>query len=177
MPRELSAAFTTALSAAVTVPGYLIEINFATPFRLCTRTTITWNGLTWSRWGADLRGFVTDGAQSIISGSLILENTDNTLGTLILAEGVADRSIKIWKIYGETPGVIDALFLVHGVGDGASIDINKGQVEISIMQAGGATLYTPRRYITREEGFQAIVARGTLIQWGGENYVLEGDRG
>jgi len=177
MSRELSAAFTTALSAQVTVPGYLIEIAFATPFRLCTRATITWNGLTWSRWGAELKGFVTDGAQSAISGSLILENTDNTLGILILAEGVAERSIKIWQIYGETPGLIDAFFLLQGVGDGANIDINKGLVEISIMQAGGVTLFTPRLYITRENGFQAIPANGTVIQWAGESYVLEGERG
>jgi len=177
MARELSAAFTTALSAPVTVPGYLIEIGFAAPFRLCTRTTITWNSLTWSRWGAELRGFVTDGAQSVVGGALILENTDNTISTLILAEGIAERSIKIWQIYGETPGVIDALYLMEGVGDGARIDINNRRVEISVMQAGGVTLYTPRLYITRENGFQAIPVNGTLISWAGENYVLEGDRG
>jgi len=176
MPRVLSAGFTAALSAPVTVPGYLVEINFATPFRMCSRATITWNGLTWSRWGVELRGIVTDGAQSAISGSLLMENTDNTLGTLILGEGVADRAIKIWQIYGETPNVIDALFLMQGVGDSASIDINAGTVEVSIMQSGGATLYTPRRYITREEGFQAIPANGTVVQWAGESYVLEGDR-
>lgn len=177
MPRTISPAFTASIAAPVTVPGYLIEIAFATPFRLCTRATITWAGLTWSRWGAELRSLVTDGSQSAISGSIILENTDNTLSTLILAEGVADRKISIWEIYGETPGIFDVLFLIQGVGDGSGIDINDGKVEISIMQSGGATLYTPRRYVTREEGFQAIPARGTIIAWAGERYVLEGERG
>lgn len=172
MKKVVSANVSTEVARTVTRPGYLVEIAFSTPFRISTRGDINWNGAVFITWGAEV-DIEVDASRSALAGTLRLHNTENALGTLILLEGIADRPIRIWSFYGETPGLFDAVPQLFGVGDGASIDPGKGTVTISVMQAGGTTLYSPRSYITREGGFNFVPAAGSLYSWGGEQFRLE----
>jgi hypothetical protein len=38
-----------------------------------------------------------------------------------------------------------------------------------------ATLYAPRTYLTKENGFSQLAAAGMLIEWGNEKFTLEPD--
>lgn len=173
MKKTISTALATEIAKPVTSPGYLVEINFSTPFRISSRGDINWDGKVWITWGFDVQNLDTDAARSSLQGSLNLLNTDLSLSTLVLNEGIADRSIKIWQFYGETPGLFDPQPYFFGAGDEAAIDPTSGRCTITLMQSGGVTLYAPRSYITREAGFNFLPAVGTIIHWGGEQFRLE----
>ncbi len=174
MKKSVTPALTAEIAKDITLPGYLVEIGFTTPFRASTRGDITWNGSVFITYGFSVDVNI-DAGRSALGGSITFNNTENAIGTLVLLEGVADRTVKIWQIYGDTPGLYDVVPLLFGVGDEASIDPTSGRVSVSVMQAGGATLFAPREYITREAGFNQVPATGTIINWGGEQYRLERD--
>lgn len=173
--KTLTAAVQTEIAKPVTLPGYLVEIMFSTPFRVSSRGDINWDGKVFIAWGFDVQGLDTDAARSALQGTLDFLNTDNALGTLVLNEGVADRAIRVWQIYGEAPGTFDPVPMFAGAGDDASLDPKAGRCQITLMQAGGVTLFAPRSYITREAGFNFLPASGTIINWGGEQYRLDRD--
>ena len=176
MARTLNGTVTTAVGAAVTLPGYLVAIDFATPVYLSSRGDLTWNSKSWVAWAVRIIGLAIDGAASAQDGTLILGNTDYTMGALVLAEGVAGRAVSVWKLYGETPALADPVLVFSGVADGATINPDGGDVTITLQQAGGVTLYCPRTYINRASGFSHIPADGTLIQWNGETFRLTAEK-
>lgn len=175
MSRPLSSALLAAIGGDGTEPGYFVEILFDTPLHLCSRGTIAWSGTTWTGWDMRVDGLDVDGAQSSQSGTLVLGNADLSIGALVLGEGVSERTINIWKFYGAAPDAADAVHVFAGVGDEAAIDPDAGVVQISLALAGGETLYAPRHYITPEQGFSILPAPGTVIPWGGENFVLRAE--
>jgi hypothetical protein len=178
--RDLSAGYLTEAAKTVTLPGLLVEIEFASPtapLRVSSRGDVTWDGKIFVEWGFRSDGLETDGAQATVSGQLVFDDPTLALTTLVLQNAIADRPIRVWPFYGAAPGLFDPLYLFEGVGDDAAIDPTTGRVTISIMQGGGSTLFAPRTYITRENGFNWITPRGTIIPWAGEVYILEGERG
>ena len=176
MARTLTGTVTTAVGAAVTRPGYLVQIDFTSPLRLSSRGDVSWNSLSWGAWDVRITGLAIDGAASAQDGSLVLGNTDYTVGALVLGEGIAGRAVNVWKIYGETPALTDPVLVFSGVADGAAINPDGGDVTIGLQQAGGVTLYCPRTYINRASGFSWIPADGTLIQWNGETFRLSREK-
>src|SRR5881296_792885 len=116
MSRTLTAGTLSEIGAAVTRPGYLVEIDFATILRLSSRGTMPWNGNTYTAWYVQISGVGFDAGKAQ-GGSLTLGDFDDSISALILDQGIADRAIRIWKIYGETPGPSDAVPLFAGVGD------------------------------------------------------------
>jgi hypothetical protein len=175
--RDLSSGFTTEAAKAKTAPGYLLEIGFTSPLRLSSRADVTWNGNIWITWGFSVEGMQTDGTSSDVQGSITLSNTDNSIGTLLLQQGIADRSIKLWKFYGTAPGRFDPLPIISAAGNGATFMKNLTQVRITLMASGGRSLYSPRLYCTRENGFSILPPRGTIIAWNGEQFTLEAENG
>jgi hypothetical protein len=175
--RKLSTGFTTEAAKTITSPGLLVEIDFPSPFRVSSRGDVTWDGKVFIEYGLRTEGLVSDGAQATLAGTLVFDDPTLALATLVLQQGVADRAVRVWPFYGETPGLFDPLYLFEGVGDDAEIDPTTGRVSITIMQGGGSTLFAPRSYITRESGFNWIAPRGTLVSWNGEVFQLEPERG
>jgi hypothetical protein len=164
---------TAAVGAAVTLPGYLVKIDFATPVRLSSRGDVSWTGWTWAAWDVRISGLGIDGAKSSQNGRLVLGNSDYTIGALVLSEGVAGRAVNIWKFYTETPALADPVLVFSGVADSATCEPNGGTVTLDLQQSGGITLYCPRTYINRASGHSFVPAAGTLVQWNGETYRLE----
>lgn len=119
-----------------------------------------------------LGGLVADASQSVASGSITLGNTDFSLSATILNEGIADRSINIWKFYGYAPGATDPVQIFAGVGANVSSESKRNAITITLQQAGGKTAYTPRRYITNEQGFSVIPPEGQVIAWNNEVITL-----
>jgi len=171
--RTLTSAATTAVAGPVTLPGYFVEILFDTPQHWSSRETIVWGGNTWLTWDIKITGLGTDAAQSSARGSLQLGNTDYSVGSLVLNQGIVDRPISVWKFYGSSPGPTDPVAVFSGVGADFVLDPTQGQVTIGLQQAGGRSQFSPRRYITAEQGFSYLPASGTIINWNNEIFILE----
>lgn len=173
MSRTLTGAMTTAVGAPVTLPGYLVKIDFAAAVRLSSRGDVSWSSSTWAAWDVRITGLGIDGAKSSQTGRLILGNTDYTIGAMALSEGVAGRPVNVWKFYTEAPAAGDPVLVFSGVADGMTCEPDSGTVTLDLQQSGGATLYCPRTYINRASGHSFVPAVGTLVHWNGETYRLE----
>lgn len=172
--RTLSAATNTAVAGPVTSPGYFVEILFTSPLRVSSRGTLTWSGNVWTGWDVRVSGLAFDGSASAQNGTLILGNTDLSVGSLVLNQGVADRAVNIWAFLGDAPATADPVQIFAGVGDAVtSIDPDKGTVTISLQQSAAGVLYCPRRYITRENGFSVLPPVGTLVPFNGETFQIQ----
>jgi hypothetical protein len=171
MARTLTAPVVTAVGNRVTLPGYLVRVDFAPPLYLSSRGPITWGGNDWAAWDIEVSGLSVDGASSAQTGSLRLGNTDYSIGALVLLQSVAGRGVSVWKYYGDAPN--DPLLIFAGVADDSTIDPDGGAVAIGLQQAGGATLFCPRTVISRAAGFSQLPPRGTIINWNGEKFRLE----
>jgi len=163
MAKTLAASLVTATGKTITTPGYLIEIDFATPLRLSSRGDQSHDGNTWT--GGRL-GQVQVGEEG---GQIELMNGDLAMSALILNEGIADRAVSIWKFYDSNPTDVVAVF--SGVGDGVEIGIDR--VRVKLAPENRRTQYSPRRFIGAATGFTQLIPAGTRITWGGQTYILE----
>lgn len=174
--RTLSTNLQNRVADDVTRPGLLIEIGFSSPLKLSSRSTLAWSGSTWTAWDMDVGGMQADATKGSINGSIRLGNTDLVVSTLIMAEGVADRSIIIRVFYGDAPAEDEVLAMYSGVCAGSRLQYQTASVEIAIDQGGGRTTYAPREYMTKYRGFNLLPADGTLIPWDGEMFELTGEK-
>jgi len=174
--RTLTASLQDRVEDPVTRPGLLVEISFDDPLKLSSRATLDWNGSTWIGWHIDARGIQVDARNGGFSGGLTLGNTDLTVSTLIMGEGVADRPISMWVFYGDAPSVDEGLVMYSGVCGSSRLDFSSAMVQLSIEVGGGRTTYSPREYMTKYRGFSLLPADGTLITWDGEVFELRGDK-
>lgn len=173
MSRTLVGTTSSGVGAAVTAPGYFIEITWASSTgRYSTRGTLTWNSQTWTATDVRVSGLATDAGSPSIGGALRFGNADLAIGTLILSDGVAGRAIRIWAFYGDSnPGASDPVLLFDGIGDGAALD-DVGSATIELAQSGGVTLYVPRLYMTQAAGFNWLPADGQIVEFNGERIRL-----
>lgn len=169
MSRTLSSGAATEVARPVTLPGYLVSIAFSVPVRLSTRGDVTWDAMAWSAAHFVCNGLAIDGTPEQ-DGSLVFTDTDGTIAALILSEGIQNRAVNVWKLYGETPADDDPVLIFSGVGDGYAMDYAEASVTIGLKQA--ETLYAPRQYINAASGFNWLPAPGTAITWGGETFAL-----
>lgn len=167
--KTLTAALLAELGLTVTRPGYLVEIDFATPLRLSTLGDISFAGQAWTAADIQVRGLSADqsGQQA---GSLILANTLADYGVLILDEGIADRAIRVWACY--AGATADALEVFNGVGDEARWDAS-GRITLTLADSALRTAFWPRQRINAASGFTKLIPAGTRIVVAGQPYVLE----
>ena len=167
--RTLTTAQETATQAPVTAPGYLVEIGFSSPIRLSTRGDQSWDGQAWTggRLGK-VSGIASDGKGGQ-KARIELINTDLAYSALVLADGVAERTCRIWTFYGDNPD--DATLVLDGVLDSA--DIRPDIVSVDVIGEAIKTATFPRRFIGRGTGFNQLRPAGTKITWGGQTYILE----
>lgn len=167
--RTLSGALTTELGLTITRPGYLVEIVFATStLRLSTLGTLSYGGYTWTASDIKVSG-LSRNEQGGQAGSLSIGNADLAIGALVLTDGVADRSIRIWSVWVGAPS--DAMLEFDGIGDDA--DIGDLRVNIKLANDHRRYAYSPRRFISPATGFNVLLPEGTKISIGGQTLVLE----
>jgi len=172
--RTLVGATSSGVAAAVTLPGYLIDIGFSTPLRISTRGTLTWDSKTWTAADASVGGLSADGAASALNGTIEIGNADTNIGGLgstmaglVLAESVAGKACKIWAFYGDTaPGASDPVKVFEGVCDIA--DMDPARVRVTLQQSGGRTLFCPRTFLTADAGFSFLPTPGQIVNFNGE---------
>lgn len=188
MPRTLSTNLSTATSERVTAPGYYVQIAFTGPsegealWRGSSRGPLTLPGLIEGspiiapRAGIQVSGIAVDGTKSAQTGSVTILDQDGALARQILTYGIGDRPVLIQAFYGDgVPDAADYVTIFQGVADDADIDPQARTVTIRLQQESGQTLFAPRRYITRENGFSVLPPDGQIIVVGNETYTLQSE--
>lgn len=176
MTKELTSGVAAAVAATVTEPGYLVRLELAAQtLRLSTRSDVTWNGELYIARGVRVT-LDEDAETGEVNAEVVIADADKAYTAIVLSSGVADRPMSIWQFYGNatTLGRFDPVCRATGVGDEAEILVNEAAVRISMAATGGATMFSPRRYITKQEGFSILPPAGTVVVWAGEQYRLEG---
>ena len=178
MTRPISTEVSTGITGPLTLPGFLVEIDFASAiFRASSRSAITWNGNVWVPFGMKVTGLGSDGASSSSSGKIQFDDLDNALGTLILGETVGGANAKVWIFYGDgsSLGATDPTIIFAGFASDATFDINNGTLTVAFVQANATTMFLPRQYMTREAGFNFLPPLGMSIAWGNNQIVLQAE--
>jgi hypothetical protein len=171
MARTLPASVSTGIAAAVTAPGYLIEIATDPPLRYSTRGALTYGGLAYAG-GAAVTSLTVSGAQT--AATLVLPNADGAIGALILRGTLIDVPISIAAIYGDAPTERVVVFV--GVLDAAS-EIGLLACTLTLMDARDAIAALPWLMIGPPLA-NHLRRPGETVVWGGVTYVLEsGDLG
>lgn len=176
MSRELSPATVTRTSATVTEPGFLFRLAMPSQtLRLSSRGDVTYRGELYVARGMRWSGIEIDAETGAQSGSVAIADADSSVSAIVLNDGVADRAASVWKFYGDGPtiNVGDVIPVFTGAGDAAQWNIDAALVTITLSDAGGLAQFSPRRYITRQEGFNVLPPASTQIVWGNEKFILE----
>jgi hypothetical protein len=147
-------------NAPVTLPGYLIEIDFSPVRYFSTRGLQMWGGHTWVSSGWTFGG-----------DRLVLPGGDPEMTRLILAQGVVSRRIRIWSFYGVTADDTTLDLLFDGVCDGAGNLI--GSIALALFDNSQAVLFAPRRRVRPENGFSVLPQKGLKIVWNSTTFVLK----
>lgn len=172
--RELSTGMAAAIAAPVTQPGYLIELLYSTPVRLCSRGDLTVLGNDWADYPFSLSGIDVDAVTPTQQGRISFGNADLMVSTLVLGpEGISDITINIWKFYGDAPDDADPLLIFSGVGGEATIDTANFKVDVSLRQAADRVQFAPNDYITVEAGFSLLPPAGKVLTFGKTEYTLQ----
>ena len=169
--RALTDATLIAAAGTVTQPLYLIEIGFTPALRLSTRGDVAWNALAWSGGEAIAVGSLDADGSGRQSGTIQIGNLDDYVGTLVLAQGVADRPVRVWKADGMALDVADPALVFDGVIQGADVDTSR--VSLSLAGSGTRSAFAPRRVIGAASGFNFLLPAGTKITIGATTYTLE----
>lgn len=168
--RTLSSALATALGAPVQRPAVLVEIAFSTVWRGSTGAALTWNSATWPARDIAVAGLQVDALS--VRGSIVIGNTDDSMAALLLNEGVADRSVKIWGYDAAATGAAD-IVLLSGDSVGSSFALTEREARIDLRHRCELVV-GPRTWMT-PENFGPMLPAGATLRINGVDYTLSRD--
>lgn len=113
--RTLSAATAAEVVKPATRPIWLVELGFTTVVRYSSRETLTYLGVGWSAASLSIRA----------GNTVDLFNEAFALGSVLLSEGTAGKTIKIYQLYGDGPTWADADGILIFDGEMASAEVNE----------------------------------------------------
>jgi hypothetical protein len=148
------------VTAPVTLPGYLIEIDFAPPRYYSTRGLQTWASQTW-----------VSGAWIFSGQQLALPGGDPAMVQLILSQGVVGRVVRVWTFYGNTATDTNTELTFAGVCDGAPSLI--GDIRLTLFDRAMAVMFAPRQRFRPELGFSVLPQKNFRIEWNGTTIVFK----
>ncbi len=166
MRENIDAATITALGQEATKPRYLVELGFDSPVLLATYETVLWGNATFLAADLTVKGGSTP--------ALSIFNEGAAVGALVLSEGAAGRSVKIWEIYGTETAVAGA-----PSGYGTPVLVFSGEMskalvgdKIQIQCKQSAPLKTPR-VIVSAPTFNHLPKAGARIHMHSQVFILE----
>jgi hypothetical protein len=166
--KSLSSALAAALAAPVQRPALLVEIAFSGMVRWTSADTLTWNGYTWSPRNIRLDGLQTGPLQ--VSGTLVIGNADDEIGTLVLSQGVQDRAVRIWAYDAAATSAGDVVWLADAVAAGGQVSASEVRIPL---RHKADLLYSPQTYINEAAGFTQLMPGGTVLRINGVDMRLE----
>ena len=167
--KSISSPLAAAHSGAVQQPAWLVEVHFATVQRWSSMATVTWGGHTWSR--RDMRVDSLNVQPFKVSGSLVVGNEDDGIGTLLLTEGAQDRRIVVYGYdAGAGTGAADVVWLCDAVGSAAQVGENEARIAL---RHRAEFVLSPRTYVTPQAGFNQLLPADTVLRINGIDMRLE----
>ncbi|MDD3676526.1 hypothetical protein [Thauera propionica] len=169
--RTLSAATQLATARRITRPLYLIELGFSPAARFSTAGNVAWSGTPWSGgYSVQVTGMSADGSGTQ-GGRIRIGNPDGLMGALVLGQGVAGRSVRIWS--GDAEALADEDPVLIFDGEMSAAEVGDDFVTLELSAYGAGTLFAPRRFIGPATGFNQLVPAGAQIRVGNVVYTLE----
>lgn len=165
--RTLTTALQTALGGPVQQPAILVEIAFSTTARWSSFSTVTWNSLTWTREAVALESLQAEALR--LTGSLVIANQDDAAAALVLNEGVADRSIRIWGYDAAATALSDVVWLADAIGGGCRVSTDSVRIDL---RHPAERMLAPRTFVDAA-AFGTLLPAGTVIRIGSTDYRLE----
>lgn len=164
--KALSAALSTALGAPVQRPALLVELAFSPVKRWSSYSDLTWAGVNWTKEDVTLESLQV-GALSL-TGALRIGNGDGAIAALVRAQGVQDRSVRIWGYDAGATAAGDVVWLADGICGAAQIGADA--VRIELRHPCEYTL-SPRTFVT-DGDFAPLLPAGTVLKINGQAYTL-----
>lgn len=162
-------ALTAAHSAPVQQPAWLVEMHFTTVQRWSSMGTVSWNGQTWAARDMRVENLAVQAFR--LTGTLVLGNADDDIGTLLLTQGAQDRRI---VVYGYDAAALsaagDALWLGAAVGSAAQISETEARIAL---RHRTEFVQSPRTYVTPLAGFTQLLPADTVLRINGIDMRLE----
>ena len=165
---SLAGTLAAALGAPVTRPALLVQIDFATVRRWTSAAALTWNSQSWAAAALRVEGLQVSALR--VSGSVVMGNLDDVIGTLVLSEGIQDRPITIYGYDAAATGASDVVWLASAVG--ASAGISTREVRIALRHRA-EFVASPRTYANAAAGFTYQLGAGSSVRINGIDYTLE----
>lgn len=171
--RTIPANVQTEMVKQQTRPFFIVKIEFesATSY-LSEAQAVTFESNAYLEGAIKVRSFTwtPNGTQE---GSIALLNENDAATALVLNNVIQDVPISIYKVYSTGPSTnTDPVLLIKGVMNGS--DIRPAYSVLGVLTSTAETEFAPRSFYTIEEGFNWLPPVGTVVQWNGEKYVLEG---
>lgn len=165
---SLSAALQAVHAGAVQKPAWLVYLGFSSPLRLSSFDDVSYDGNNWSAYDVDVSRIRIDAVR--IAGELVIQNADDAIGALILNEGVADKTVKIYGYDAGATATDDIVHLITCVGGAATISHDR--VTISLRSSASFTA-SPREFVNAASGFTYLIPIGTQLRINGQIYKVE----
>lgn len=171
MTKVVSSYTNTEIAKRGASPHFLLYLGFSTVLYYSSRETITWDGDTFIPVYFDIISFIPDdyGADRAV---IRLDNSDGALGSVILSEGIADKTVKIYELWGDgsppgTWGVADVELIFEGVIDAAGPIAQT--IDLLLARTHSLVAAMPRVFYEHEN----ILPAGTKIQLGGTTITID----
>jgi hypothetical protein len=168
--RPTTAKIDAAVVADVQSPGYLVQLDFSAPIRLCNRGTVVWGGHTWFQGGVSVSNLTT--AEGGGKGCVIsIPNNAFAFSAVVLGETASGKRVRVWKIFGDAPfSDDDAVLQFDGLIDDVPNLVN--EVTLNCSTQNLRTTSIPNVTIGPPY-FNNMPRTGQTITWDGEVYELE----
>lgn len=156
-----------------TKPFFIVKIEFAGGTQyLSEAQEVTHEGDDYLTGGVKVNQFrwTPEGGQS---GSISLLNENNAAAALILNNAIDDVMVTIYKCYAltsttNTTPVISSMGVLNGS------RLTPMDAMLPVVTSKASTEYVPNKFYTVAEGYNWLPPEGTVVQWAGEKYVLQG---
>lgn len=171
--RDIAADVTTEIAGQHTRPYYLVKIGFNSGDQFMSTAQATTFNLDTYIEGAVRVGRFTWNADGGQLGNIFLLNELNAASALVLNNQIVDISVTIYKTYRTSSGNTTPVEIIRGTLVASSI--TSKEVSLAVATSGARTTVVPNELHNQDNGFNHLVPEGTVLVWGGENFLLEAD--
>lgn len=155
MPKTLTAHNSSEIGLSVSRPHWLVFFDFATPLRLSTRGTVTFDAQSWT--GTQMTvAIASDG----LSGQVVMTDHDSAMEAKLMAEGATGIAARVYMLYGDGPWSAsdDDLWFDGEIGQTRGA---RGRITIPLVQPEAR--FAPRWRISQDNGFNHLPPDGLEI--------------
>lgn len=162
--KTVGSFLSAALGRPVQQPAIFVEAAFSTTQRWTSGPSTTWNGVAWTSFDVEVQDLLVQAFT--LSGTLLLGNSRNESGALVLNEGVTDRSFLIWAYDIAAP--TDVVWMCDALG--GACGITEGVLSIALRHPCDG-LVSPRTFINAVD-FGPGLPDGAVIRISGTDYQI-----